>query len=97
MNKLLTLTAVIGLLSAATAQAKAVDEQPAGQHREWTATPHQATAIGNAMFRIEPNLGTPAAQQGAEPAAKRVSPVLFGEFPATVHQASLGLDQAGGS
>jgi hypothetical protein len=93
MKILLMLTALIGLSSMTTGQTQArtsLEPDPI----PWTASPHQAAATGNLISPIEPDLGTPGAQAAAEPPEDRVSPFLFGDFPATVHQASLGLSQS---
>jgi hypothetical protein len=57
----------------------------------WPATRHQAAVAGDAQLKVTQDLATPRGQVAAEPPEWRVVPVLFGDFPATIHQASLGL------
>jgi hypothetical protein len=91
MSRLVRLAVVIGLLPTAVAQATALDSDPGMQLGDLPATPHQAAVVGDGTAKIAQDVSTPSGQLALEPPEGRVSPSLFGSFPATVHQAELGL------
>jgi hypothetical protein len=94
MTKSVRLAAIIGLLSATTVHAAHLDINPDMRLGGKPVTVHQIGVLRSGL-KLSGDLGTPAAQLAEEPAEGRVSPALFGSFPATVHQAELGLAQPG--
>lgn len=90
MRRLMTLAAIIGLMSAMAVQAASLSREPDLTLNGRPITRHQAAALKTGIT-ITQDLSTPSAQLAAEPPEGRVSPSLFGDFPATVHQAELGL------
>ncbi len=94
MTKAVKLAAIIGLLFASTAQAARFDPNPDMRLAGEPATAHQIGVLRGGL-PLTRDLGTPAAQLAEEPPEGRVSPSLFGSFPATVHQAQLGLARSG--
>jgi hypothetical protein len=95
MSKLVKSTAAgIGLLFATAAQATSLDSDPNMQLGGLPVTRHQAALMKSATLKVKQDLSTPSAQLAAEPPEAKVDPALFGQFPATVHQAELGLARA---
>ena len=90
MTKSVRLATIIGLLVASTAQAARFEAYPDLRLAGEPATAHQVSVLRGGLPLTE-DLGTPAAQLAEEPSKGRVSPSLFGSFPATLHQAQLGL------
>jgi hypothetical protein len=93
MTKSVRLATIIGLLVASTAQAARFDAYHDLRLAGEPASAHQVGVLRDGLPLTE-DLGTPAAQLAEEPSKGRVSPSLFGSFPATVHQAQLGLPQS---
>lgn len=94
MKKVLTVLAIVGLVSAAAVRgttAGVLDDQPPVRLGSFAGTPHQMAVTRGASGPMTRELATPAEQNAAVPPEKRVSQTLFGDFPATLHQASLGL------
>lgn len=90
MRKAIALLSILGTLSATAATAGNLDSQPPVQLGDFSVTPHQI-AVTRAIGGIAQELATPSEQNAAVPAEGKVSPALFDSFPATKHQASLGL------
>jgi len=91
MNRAQTFAVILGLAAATAGAMQAEERQPRMLDTGRLATPHQLAAVRGVNVRVSPDLGTPGAQLEAQPAEGRVNPAAFGDFPASVHQASLGL------
>ncbi len=90
MNRSTLFGALLGILSMSSA-AESVNYERFLERGGWPATRHQAAVAGDAPLEVTHDLATPRGQMAAEPPEWRVVPALFGDFPATIHQASLGL------
>jgi hypothetical protein len=93
MSKLVKSTAAV-IVFATTAQAASSGSDPNMQLGGLPVTRHQAAVMKSATLEVKQDLSTPSAQLAAEPPEGKVDPALFGQFPATVHQAELGLARA---
>jgi hypothetical protein len=90
MNRSTLFGALLGVLSMSAA-ADSVNREPFLERGGWPATRHQAVVAGDAPLKVTHDLATPRGQMAAVPPERQVTPQLFGDFPATIHQASLGL------
>jgi hypothetical protein len=90
MNRSTLFGALLGILSMSAA-ADSENREPFLEQGGWPATRHQAAVARDAPLEVTQDLATPRGQVAAEAPERRVTPELFGDFPATIHQASLGL------
>lgn len=74
-----------------SAAADSVNHEEYLERGGWPATRHQAAVADDTPLEVTQDLTTPRGQMAAVPPERQVTPELFGDFPATIHQASLGL------